>query len=87
MLPGQRRAAQREFFDRVAARLDQGANEYHDAGFGYSLQRLCEEIQQELDDIAGYAFLMSQRVKMLTRLGGIIDDVASEAEGPEVGGT
>jgi hypothetical protein len=59
-----------DFTSRVKERLRAGAVEYGDASFGRSMPSTAQEILQEIEDVAGWAFVMW--VQMRRRLAGVL---------------
>jgi len=53
------------FVARLRARLDAGAREYGNATFERPAAELIDEIQQELEDVAGWGFLLWVRLDRL----------------------
>lgn len=51
-----------EFFCEVVGRLLQGSKEYGDKSFQRSLLALANEVMQELQDVAGWAFVGHTKV-------------------------
>jgi len=67
------------FTEDLYARLDQGHKEYGDASFTRSIPDLINEIDQELMDIVGWAFIMRVRLNYIKQLGDVLDkEIASE---------
>ena len=66
------------FTARLRARLEAGAREYGDTSFSRPAAELIDEIQQELEDVAGWGFLLWVRLDRLrehvTRLGAAGED-------------
>lgn len=61
---------QEEFKKRLDARWAKGAKEYGDASFGESPAATTEQILQEIEDIAGWAFVLW--VQMLQRVSSVL---------------
>ena len=62
-----------EFWLRLRERLEAGARSYGDASFGREPAELAGEIEQELLDVCGWAFVLWCRLRRLApllRLGG-----------------
>lgn len=57
-----------EYQRRVRARIKAGAQEYGDTSFLSSPLALIEEIQQEIEDIAGWGYIMWVRLERMKRL-------------------
>lgn len=55
------------FCNKVHARLQQGARTYGDASLEMPTPRLVNEIQQELEDVAGWSILLWMRLERLRR--------------------
>lgn len=53
---------------RLRARLEAGASEYGDASFAKSTPSLLDEIQQELEDVSGWAFILWAKLERLRLL-------------------
>ena len=53
---------------RLRARLEAGASEYGDASFDKSTPSLIDEIQQELEDVSGWAFILWAKLERLRLL-------------------
>lgn len=53
------------FAEAIYARLDGGRRNYGDSSFEQPPARLAEEIRQELLDVAGWAFIMWERINEL----------------------
>ena len=51
------------FTDQIKNRLKQGAREYGDASFSKDPLTLLNEIQQEVLDICGWSFILSERIE------------------------
>ena len=56
-----------EFIKRVTTRLEQGGDEYEDTSFSKSKPQLVEEIKQELEDVAGWSFILWTRIDRLMK--------------------
>lgn len=54
-----------QFASDVGARLDQGAREYGDRSFSKDPRVLVMEIEEELLDVAGWAFILWTRIRAL----------------------
>lgn len=61
------RAAFAEFCRRVEARLAQGARVYGDSSLDLPTPRLLNEIQQELEDVAGWSVLLWARLERIRK--------------------
>lgn len=61
------RAAFGEFCSRVSARLHKGAETYGDASLHLPAPKLLDEVQQELEDVAGWSILLWARLQRLKR--------------------
>lgn len=61
------RAAFAEFCARVEARLAQGARVYGDSSLDLPTPRLLNEIQQELEDVAGWSILLWARLERIRK--------------------
>lgn len=57
-----------EFAAKVRGRLDNGRRDYGDSSFERPLLQLIEELKQELEDQAGWAFIAWARMAALERL-------------------
>jgi hypothetical protein len=53
------------YCERIKARLDVGATLYGDKSLSRSPKELLKEIQEEIEDIAGWGFMLHCRVKKL----------------------
>lgn len=53
------------FFSRARARLKAGEQEYGDKSHGRHTLDLIDEIQQELEDVAGWAAILHNRLDKL----------------------
>ena len=62
-----------EYQRRIRLRIKQGAQEYGDTSFLSSPLALIEEIQQEIEDIAGWGFLLWTRLERMKRLASKLD--------------
>lgn len=61
-----------EFLQRLEIKVERGAQEYGDASFNLPADRISEELEQELLDIAGWGFILWVRMQRLKdRLRGI----------------
>ena len=59
------------FMQRLRTRLDAGAAEYGNASFTRPAGALVDEIQQELEDVCGWALILWMRLdRVRGRLGG-----------------
>ena len=56
-----------KFVTSLAARLAKGAKEYGDVSFTRPLSELLEEIEQEILDQAGWAFIAYCRIQQIKR--------------------
>jgi len=65
------------FVTRLRARLNAGSIEYGNASFERPAAELIDEIQQELEDVAGWGFLLWLR---LSRLRAHVARVAAEGD-------
>lgn len=54
-----------QFVAAVGARLEQGRREYGDRSFSRHPLTLLREIEEEIEDIAGWAYVMHRRVKQI----------------------
>lgn len=61
---------QGEFLDRLAERLHAGRREYGDASLVREDAELIGEIEEELLDVAGWAFVLWLRVRTIGQRGG-----------------
>jgi len=68
------------FTTRLRARLDAGAREYGDASFQRPAAELIDEIQQELEDVAGWGFLLWVRLDRLRDHVARVARVAAEGD-------
>lgn len=57
-----------EYQRRVRARIKAGAQEYGDTSFLSSPLALIEEIQQEIEDINGWGYILWVRLERMKRL-------------------
>tara|TARA_R110000824_G_scaffold102805_4_gene244610 strand:+ start:1905 stop:2099 length:195 start_codon:yes stop_codon:yes gene_type:complete len=55
-----------EFHDRCRTRMRQGLWEYGDKSFSADPAELQEEIKQELEDVANWAFILWCRIQALS---------------------
>ena len=62
-----------EYQRRIRLRIKQGAQEYGDTSFLSSPLALIEEIQQEIEDIAGWGYIMWVRLERMKRLASKLD--------------
>lgn len=62
MTPAESRAA---FFDRLHVKLEQGAREHGDKSFDLMSARLVEELQAEALDLAGWGWILWDRLERL----------------------
>lgn len=53
------------FAGEVGARLEQGAREYGDQSFSKEPRELVREVEEELLDVAGWAFILWTRIRAL----------------------
>ena len=58
------------FLKRVTARLEKGGQDYGDTSFSKDGPQLLEEIKQELEDVAGWSFILWTRLDKLTAIFG-----------------
>lgn len=58
-----------QFVSRFRDRLKTGAKNYGDGVFSWSVNRLVDEIQQELEDVSGWSFVLWLRLERLRALG------------------
>ena len=56
-----------EYMATVAGRLDKGAAEYGEKSFSREPSALLTEIQEELADVCGWAFILWARVQKLEK--------------------
>lgn len=54
-----------KFTAKVLLRLEEGARVYGDASLDLPTPRLTEEIQQELEDVAGWSILLWMRLERI----------------------
>lgn len=54
-----------EFFARVRQRHEDGAREYGDESYARPMHALVIEIMEELEDVAGWAFIGWERLRRL----------------------
>ena len=54
-----------EFAAAVEARCEKGAATYGDASFGRPVAELLDEVEEELLDVAGWAFVLWTRLRAL----------------------
>lgn len=66
----EQRRMQATFLDLLAARLEAGRREYGDASLLRSPAELVGEIEEELLDVAGWAFVLWLRVRAIPQNGG-----------------
>ncbi len=69
------------FFAAVRRRLRRGALEYGDASFARPARDLVAEIEAELHDVAGWAFVLCERLRRLRRLARRVDRIADAHRG------
>ena len=62
MTPAESRAA---FFERLHEKLEQGAKEHGDKSFDLTAPRLIEELQAEALDLAGWGWILWDRLERL----------------------
>lgn len=76
------------FLDRLRARLERGAQDYGDKSFSKPLAELSDESLQEVEDIAGWSFVMWVRLRRrLERLRAVEREAfPSQKVEPEDGG-
>lgn len=55
------------FFKSVRKRLHAGATEYSDRSFDLPPEALMQEVQEELADVAGWAFILWARCERMRR--------------------
>lgn len=70
---------QQEFVRRLQRRLARGAEEYGDASLKRPLAETVEEMLQEVEDIAGWAFVMW--VQLRTRLNAVVQAAQRSDDG------
>jgi hypothetical protein len=58
-------AEYREFSRKVFARLEVGAKEYGDGSFHRPESEVLGELQQELEDVAGWGYILWARIQRL----------------------
>lgn len=68
------------FFSMVLARLQKGAKEYGDMSFERTLVDLGGETLEELDDVAGYAYIGHIKIMRLMPLFRRLDAIIRRAE-------
>jgi hypothetical protein len=56
-----------EYFAAIRARLERGAEDYGDKSYELDDDRILDEIEQELLDLAGWAFLRFARLRRLRK--------------------
>lgn len=56
-----------EFSERIRIRLENGKRVYGDSSFERPIERLVEEIRQEVLDVAGWAFILYSRLDELEK--------------------
>jgi hypothetical protein len=56
------------FIRAVRARLERGAIEYGDTSFSSDLPTLIAELEQEAEDLAGWAYITWRRIRNLRRI-------------------
>ena len=54
------------FIESIQKRLRVGERDYGDSSFEVPLVKLVDEIQQELEDVAGWSFIMWSRLRQLS---------------------
>src|ERR1017187_7054889 len=54
------------FIESIQKRLKVGERDYGDSSFEVPLVELVDEIQQELEDVAGWSFIMWSRLRQLS---------------------
>lgn len=52
-----------KFLERLTARLAKGEQEYGQASFARTVPELCDEIQQELEDVAGWGYVLWTKIQ------------------------
>ena len=55
------------FWQRVTNRVKQGERDYGNHSFGSSSLTLVEEVQQELEDICGWGYILWHRMEKLKK--------------------
>jgi hypothetical protein len=63
---------------RLRARLEAGAAEYGDLSFQKTTPTLLDEIQQELEDVSGWAFILWAKIDRLRRAAETVQPPACE---------
>ncbi len=51
------------FIERVQKRMDKGAQEYGDRSFARAPEELVQELQEEVEDIAGWGYILWNRLE------------------------
>jgi hypothetical protein len=71
-----------EFIAAVRARLEAGAEAYGDQSFERPTAELVRELQQEALDLAGWGFILFERLRRLEAVAKRADEDAASAERP-----
>jgi hypothetical protein len=66
------------FASKVIARLESGQEEYGDVSLTLPTERLVDEIQQELEDVAGWGLILWTRLQRCRKATARIDREASD---------
>lgn len=66
------------FSARVVARLESGRDEYGDVSLSLPTEKLIDEIQQELEDVAGWGLILWTRLQRCRKAAAKIDKEASD---------
>jgi hypothetical protein len=67
-----------EFAATVRGRLQVGAQAYGDTSFDLPADRLAEEIEQELDDVMGWGFILWCRMRRLRAMMARLESMCAE---------
>jgi hypothetical protein len=70
------------FIEVVRARLEAGAEAYGDRSFERPTAELVRELQQEALDLAGWGFVLFERLRRLQAMAECVDHDAETAERP-----
>lgn len=66
------------FAARVVARLENGREEYGDVSLSLPTERLIDELQQELEDVAGWGLILWTRLNRCRKAAARVDKEASD---------
>lgn len=69
-----------DFFHQVEGRMAKGEREYGDTSFSVSPGRLAIEIREELEDVAGWSYIMWRRLVEMQNRTRDLDKLIKEQE-------